>query len=97
MTDEFADDDEADALEFKTAVRRVKARLAEVEQKMTHPARAAVLGDLVDAEDLVAAWQALSLGRKRAVIDVLMTVTIHPAGPGRRAFDPTTVKIDWKH
>jgi DNA invertase Pin-like site-specific DNA recombinase len=97
MTDEFADDDEADALEFKAAVRRVKARLAEVEQKMTHPARAAVLGDLVDAGDLVAAWQALSLGRKRAVIDVLMTVTIHPAGPGRRAFDPATVKIDWKH
>ncbi|MFE0133796.1 recombinase family protein [Streptomyces sp. NPDC059037] len=96
MTDAFADDDDSDALEFKAAVRRVKARLADVEEKMTHPARAAVLGDLVGSDDAVAAWDALPLDRKRAVVDMLMTITIYPAGPGRRAFDPRSVKVEPK-
>lgn len=93
MTDAFAEDDEADALEFKRAVRRVKDRLAEVEQQMTSPARAAVLGDLVRSDDPVAAWAALALERKRAVVDMLMTVTIHRCGPGRRQFDPESIEI----
>ncbi|MFI0576207.1 recombinase family protein [Streptomyces tendae] len=93
MADAFADDDEADALEFRRAVRRVKERLAEVEQKMTSPARAAVLGDLVHSDDTVAAWTALPLARKRAVIDMLMTVTLLRGRPGRAPFDPESVRI----
>lgn len=93
MTDAFADDDEADAFEFRRAVRRVKERLAEVEQQMTSPARAAVLGELVRADDVVAAWEAAPLHHKRAVVDLLMTVTIHRAGPGRKPFDPRSVEI----
>lgn len=93
MTEAFADDDEADALEFKRAVRRVKERLAEVERQMTNPARAAVLGELVHSDDAVAAWAALPLDRKRAVVDMLMTVTILKGGPGRAPFNPETVRI----
>jgi DNA invertase Pin-like site-specific DNA recombinase len=93
MTDAFADDDEADALEFKRAVRRVKERLTKVEQQMTSPARAAVLGDLVRSDDAVAAWAALPLDRKRAVVDMLMTVTIHRSGPGRKKFHPESIEI----
>ncbi|MFD4551403.1 recombinase family protein [Streptomyces sp. NPDC058466] len=93
MTAAFADDDEADAVEFAGAVRRVRERLSEVEGQMSSPARTAVLGDLVGAEDVVAAWEALPLDRQRAVVDTLMTVTIHPAGPGRRAFDPRSVVV----
>ncbi|WP_406175265.1 recombinase family protein [Streptomyces sp. NBC_00996] len=93
MTDEFADNDEADVFEFKSAVRRVKQRLADIEQQMTSPDREAVLGDLVRADDAVAAWVALPLDRKRAVISMLMTVAIRPAGPGRRKFDPESIRI----
>ncbi|MET9158226.1 recombinase family protein [Streptomyces parvulus] len=93
MTDAFADDDEADALEFKRAVRRVRDRLADIEQQMTSPARAAVLGDLVRSDDAVAAWVALPLDRKRSVIDLLMTVTVLKGRPGRAPFDPQTVRI----
>ncbi|GAB2714872.1 recombinase family protein [Streptomyces bullii] len=93
MTDAFADDDEADVIEFKRAVRRIKERLAAIEDQMTSPARAAVLGDVVNSEDPVAAWAVLPLDRKRAIVDMLMTVTIHPAGPGRRKFDPTSIEI----
>ncbi|MFB7596953.1 recombinase family protein [Streptomyces sp. NPDC056160] len=93
MTDAFAEDDEADALEFKRAVRRVRDRLTEVEQQMTSPARAAVLGDLVASDDVIAAWTAMTLDRKRAVIDMLMTVTLLPGKSGRAPFDPETVRI----
>ena len=38
----------------------------------------------------------LSLDRRRALIDVLMTVTIAPVGRAARGFDPASVRIDWK-
>lgn len=93
MTDEFADDDEADDLEFKQAIRKVKARLATIQQQMTSPNRAAVLGDVVGSDDPVEAWAVLPLARKRAVVDMLMTITIHRSGPGRRRFDPESIEI----
>ncbi|MCX5309710.1 recombinase family protein [Streptomyces sp. NBC_00154] len=94
LADAFADDDEADPQDFKRAARRIRGRLAETEAKMAHPQRASILADLVTADDVVTEWQGLVLDRKRAVVDTLITITIHPAGPGRRAFDPRSVKIE---
>lgn len=34
--------------------------------------------------------------RCRAVVDALMSVTLHPPGPGARKFDPDTVGIEWR-
>ena len=45
--------------------------------------------------DAAARFAALSLDRKRAVIDTLVRVTINPAGKGRQPFDPTTITIEW--
>jgi site-specific DNA recombinase len=45
---------------------------------------------------LGAAWDALSLAKRRAVVDVLITVTILPTGRGGRAFKPESVRIEWK-
>ena len=42
------------------------------------------------------AWKAAPLDIKRAIVDALMTVTLHPVGPGRRRFDPSTVEIRWR-
>jgi hypothetical protein len=38
----------------------------------------------VSAEDVRAVWESLSVARRRQVIDVLATVTIHPPGRGTR-------------
>lgn len=44
-----------------------------------------------------ARWHGASLEAKRAVIDMLMTVTLKPVGSGRgRNFDPSSVVIAWK-
>jgi DNA invertase Pin-like site-specific DNA recombinase len=91
---EFADDDDADTSEFRQATRRIKGRLAEVEGQMAHPQRARILVDLVTAEDPERAWQELTLDRQRAVVETLAAVTILPGSPGRRPFDPATVRVE---
>lgn len=50
---------------------------------------------LMGAEDVRAAWEAMALRDRKQVIDVLMTVTILPAGKGQR-FDPDQVQIEWR-
>ncbi|MFB6828149.1 recombinase family protein [Streptomyces hydrogenans] len=90
----FADDDEADVMEFRDATRRLRERLADVESRMAHPQRARVLAGLVDAADVRAAWESLGLDRRRAVVDLLAEVTVDRAGGGgRRPFNPDTVRI----
>ncbi len=59
------------------------------------------LDGLAGADDVHATWDAMSLDRRRAVLDLLATVTVLPrehAGrlPGGAYFDPTAVDIAWK-
>lgn len=75
----------------------MRARLAEVEQAMSDAGRVNVLGSLLSAADVRAAWDALDGDRRRAVIATLMQrVTVLPPGRGARTFDPSTVRIDWR-
>ena len=48
--------------------------------------RIVLLGPLVAAEDV--SWDRLVAERKRAVVDALMTVTLHSPGQGRRPSTP---------
>lgn len=91
---EFAEDDRADPREFREATRRIRERLAEVENQMAHPQRARVLVDLVLAEDPAEAWNAMELDRQRAVVSMLFKVTILKGRAGNRPFDPDTVRIE---
>jgi len=84
------------ASQLRTATDRLRGNLATIEARMADAGRVDVLGPLVQAADMSAAWDAFSTARKRAVIDVLMTVQIQPPGRGVRSFDPDTVSIDWK-
>lgn len=75
---------------------RGKKRLAEISAAIEDATCEDVLAPLVRADDVEAAWQALDLAGKRAVIDALMTVTLHSPGRGVKTFRPETVAIDWK-
>jgi site-specific DNA recombinase len=63
---------------------------------MADAGRVPVLGELVTAADVQAAWDALNLDRRRAAIDTLMFVTLLPPGRGARIFNPETVRIEWR-
>jgi site-specific DNA recombinase len=79
---------------------RGEERLAEIHARLAQIGRQSALTPLILAESVGLEWEALDVARKRAVIAELMTVTLFPAGTGRR-FDPDTVLppgrgIKWK-
>lgn len=84
------------AAQIRTATERMRKRLSEIEGELADAGRVDKLGSLIGAADVQSAWDALSVARKRAVIDVLMTVTILPPGRGVRTFNPDTVIMNPK-
>lgn len=51
---------------------------------------------VVDAPDVVAAWGALDIPRRRLILAEVMTVTLLPSRRGAKGFDPSLVKIEMK-
>lgn len=82
--------------QFKEANQEVRVLLDKVESQLHDADRAPVLAELIVAGDVRALWETYALDRKRAVVNVLLTVTIHKAGPGRREFRPDSIEIVWK-
>jgi site-specific DNA recombinase len=79
----------------------LRRQLESVGRAIASAAPRTVLADLAGAHDVADRWDALDLGRKRAVIAELCTVTLLPARrgrppgwtPGTSYFDPKTVRI----
>lgn len=82
--------------QLRTITGRVRARLAAVEAEMADAGKVDVLGPIVTAADVAAVWDGLSTERKRAVLDLLATITLLPPGRGTRTFRPESVRIDWR-
>lgn len=80
--------------------KRIEERAAQVAAQLAMIGGKSPLDALAHAEpaDMAAAWAALTLGQKRAIIDYLCTVTVLPLGRsrGHLGFDPAGVRIDWK-
>lgn len=83
--------------EVRERAAHLAEQIAAVEAKLADAGRVDVLGPLINADDIRAAWDTLDVDRQRAVIDTLMTVRLHPPGRGTRTFRPETVEIEWKH
>lgn len=82
--------------QLRTGTERLRKRDAEIEAQLADAGRVDVLGPLVSSDDVRGTWEALPDARKRAVIETLMEVTIHPPGRGTRTFRPETVGIQWR-
>lgn len=50
---------------------------------------------LASRMDPAEAWESMLLGQRRALVKELCTVTLLRGQPGRRPFDPSTVRINW--
>jgi site-specific DNA recombinase len=66
-------------------------RLTEIATEMEDLGRESVLAPLIAAENTEKAWKDTPTDRRRAVVDALMTVTLHPAGRGARTIAPRSV------
>jgi DNA invertase Pin-like site-specific DNA recombinase len=95
LADEYA----ADRItlgQMSRATEQLRDRLRITEAEMMETSRVDILGPLVNATDGREVWNRLDVDRRRAVVDVLMTVVIHPAGRGTRTFRPETVEVTWR-
>lgn len=83
---------------------QLREKLAAVERQLADASRGSVLAGLVGVPDVEGIWQRADLDRKRAAIDALLSITVHPAPRGRPKgwkqgqsyFDPSTIEIAWK-
>lgn len=91
--DDFADD-AITAAQLRRITARLRPQLERARQEKAKHEPSDVLAAMA-GPDAAARWAAASLEAKRAVIDLLATVTIMPTGSGRD-FDPQTVIVDWR-
>lgn len=82
------------------ATGELRSRLEAVEQKIGNLNRGNVLEGLV-GHDHGSTWKQLSLDRRRAVVALLIEVTVLPRPhggrlPGGGYFDPDSVRISWR-
>lgn len=89
------DADLIDGRRFAVATAKVRAELTTAEAARARLAGGAGLGSVLGAPDPVAAFDGAPLGTRRAVMDLLCTVTLLPAQRGHK-FDPETVQIEWR-
>jgi site-specific DNA recombinase len=82
--------------QLRVATERLRARLDDVEAAQAHQGRAPVLSALVGADDVRAEWSGMGLDPRRAVVQTLMEIVLHPGGGGKRTFDSKYVEIKWK-
>ncbi len=80
----------------RSASERLQRELAEVEAKIAATVEVDALAPLIGAADVEEVWQRLDLEQKRGAIDALMVVTLLSPLRGRQAFDPDTVRIEWR-
>jgi site-specific DNA recombinase len=93
-----------DAPQLQAATAAIRAQREQITAQLAAASRGSVLAGVVDAPDPAAVWAGLDLSRRRAIVDVLATVTILPARKGRRPgwrsgesyFDPATVRVEPK-
>lgn len=73
------------ASQLRLASERLRDRLADVERRMLEGMRAAEIGDLAGRDDVRAAWDELTLERRRRVLRALpLKIEITPVGRGVR-------------
>lgn len=75
---------------------RLRAELAKVDAQMSAAVRMDTLRPLVAASDVASAWEQFDVQQRRAVVDSLMTITLHSPERGHQAFDPASVEIRWR-
>ncbi|WP_167760452.1 recombinase family protein [Blastococcus sp. CT_GayMR16] len=75
---------------------RLRPQLTEAEARSRLVDSAPLLDGLAGAPDVRGVWNGLSLSRRRAVVETLMTVTLNRTRRGARTFDPEAVAITWR-
>jgi DNA invertase Pin-like site-specific DNA recombinase len=71
--------------QLRSGTERLRAKLADLEARMSNNDRVPILADLIKAADVREYWESMGLDRQRAVINSLYRVILLPRKPGRFA------------
>jgi DNA invertase Pin-like site-specific DNA recombinase len=95
MAEAFADGAVTMA-QLRKANEKIAAELAAIDATLIDAGRSRVLADAIAADpaQVTARLHALPLDRRRAIVDLLMTITVLPAGG--KTFNPERVHVVWK-
>ena len=63
---------------------------------LTDPGKVRIFDGVIGATDVRKAYMGLDLGRRRTIVDALMTITINPVSRGSKIFDPDAIDVTWK-
>jgi hypothetical protein len=93
-----------DAPQLQAATASIRTQRERITAELAAASRGSVLAGVADAPDPARVWEGLDLSRRRAIVDVLCTVTILPARRGRRPgwrpgesyFDPGSILVQPK-
>lgn len=88
-------DGQIDAVQFGTASKRLDEKTAEIAGTLAKAGWRSPLEPLAGG-DIRAAWAALSLMQRRAIVDAVVDITVLPCKPTTRGFDPDGVRVEWK-
>ncbi|OBK82131.1 serine recombinase [Mycolicibacter heraklionensis] len=82
---------------YAVMTERVNAKLDAIERRQHDAERVRIFDDLpLGTAEVAAKVETLSPDRLRAVIDVLMTITVDPVGKSGKAFRPERLKVAWR-
>jgi len=74
---------------------RLTTRTEEIKHRLALSGERSPLEELIDADDIEAAWEDLPLATQRAILTAVVTVTVKPSKPGRH-FDTDAVVFDFR-
>lgn len=74
----------------------LRAQIEGIDAELAAVARQSPVAALVGVDDLAARWEAMSPDLKSKVVDALLVVTVLPARPGVKVFEPESVRIEWR-
>lgn len=83
------------ASQLRTGSDWARGQLSILESRMVDATRARVFDGVIGVADVAAAFEALDLSRKRAIIQALMEIRVLPTSKGRQ-FHPEHIAIDWR-
>ncbi len=93
--DDYADGT-LDREQFHRITERLRPRLEAAQARARVVDASPLLDGLAGAPDVADVWERLPLGRRRAVVDLLIEVHVLKARQGARVFDPESVRIEWR-
>lgn len=74
----------------------LRVQIEGIDAELAVVARQSPVAALVGVDDLAARWEAMSADLKSKIVDALLIVTVLPARPGVRVFDPSAIRIEWR-